>query len=108
MLQERLQGDGLELPYYQVVTLSGAPHERIFQVACTVQGGAPGHAPISGVGIGRSKRMAEQSAAKEVLATLHQEQTLRCAQTSIHDANEHRVLPEQHETGQDGERGLSA
>ncbi|MBF0424088.1 MAG: ribonuclease III [Magnetococcales bacterium] len=64
LLQEKMQGAGLPLPEYRVVAVSGAPHERLFQVECRVGGNAPG------VGSGRSKRLAEQQAAAQVLHNL--------------------------------------
>ncbi|MEO5340144.1 MAG: ribonuclease III [Magnetococcus sp. MYC-9] len=70
MLQERLQGAGLSLPDYQLVTMEGAPHERVFQIACVVNLGTPDRPLLSRVGYGRSKRSAEQSAAKAVLVAL--------------------------------------
>lgn len=76
-LQEQLQGAGSPLPTYKVVTVSGAPHERTFQISCTVlQAERPDQPPITGIGIGRSKRIAEQLAAKCVLQTLEEQPRL--------------------------------
>ncbi len=64
LLQERLQGLGHPLPQYRVVLVSGAPHDRLFRVECLVKNQIPG------VGSGQSKRMAEQAAAAQMLASL--------------------------------------
>ena len=64
LLQEWLQGVGRSLPEYRVASVSGPPHERLFQVECQVDGSEPGW------GEGRSKRLAEQAAAKVALAAL--------------------------------------
>ncbi|HIJ85537.1 MAG: RNAse III [Magnetococcales bacterium] len=64
MLQEKLQASGFPLPRYRVISVSGAPHDRLFKVECQVNGGE------SGLGSGRSKRLAEQAAAAEVLGAL--------------------------------------
>ncbi|MBF0110232.1 MAG: ribonuclease III [Magnetococcales bacterium] len=66
LLQEKLQGMGRSLPQYRVVRVSGAPHDRLFQVECFVKGQEPG------IGTGQSKRMAEQTAAAQVFGTLVQ------------------------------------
>lgn len=64
MLQERLQGDGRSLPAYEVTSVSGAPHQRLFEVACRVAGLGPGE------GRGKSKRVAEQQAARAMMTML--------------------------------------
>lgn len=64
VLQEKLQGSGLPLPRYRIIEVSGAPHDRNFQVECLVRG------EESGIGSGRSKRHAEQAAAAQMLLTL--------------------------------------
>lgn len=64
LLQEHLQGRGLALPDYWVAHESGPAHERRFHVACQ----APEMAPTEG--IGRSKRAAEQEAARAALEQL--------------------------------------
>jgi len=61
-LQERLQGRGLSTPRYEVVRVSGEPHEQSFTVRCEV--------PALGLGAeatGTSRRRAEQEAAALVL-----------------------------------------
>lgn len=65
LLQEYLQSQGMLLPDYRVVSVTGAPHERFFCVECQVERAEPG------IGYGRSKRLAEQAAAGEVLAGLN-------------------------------------
>ncbi|MBF0139038.1 MAG: ribonuclease III [Magnetococcales bacterium] len=66
LLQEKLQGSGLPLPEYRIALVSGAPHDRHFEVECLVGQQA------SGKGAGRSKRIAEQAAAAQVLSALAQ------------------------------------
>ncbi|MBF0190036.1 MAG: ribonuclease III [Magnetococcales bacterium] len=66
-LQERLQATGRPLPRYELVELSGAPHERLFWVDCQVD-----EARIRGRGQGPSKRRAEQEAARAVMEIMDQ------------------------------------
>ena len=63
-LQEWAQGRGLPLPSYTVVDRSGPPHDPRFTVEAAVDGypGARGQ--------GRSKRLAEQDAATQLLQRL--------------------------------------
>ena len=63
-LQERLARRA-ELVDYEVVAEDGPPHDRTFQVVASVNG-----APV-GRGAGRSKKHAEQEAARIALETLH-------------------------------------
>ena len=63
-LQERLARRA-ELVEYTVVAEEGPPHDRTFEVVASV-GGAP-----VGRGAGRSKKHAEQEAARIALETLH-------------------------------------
>jgi ribonuclease-3 len=63
-LQEWLQARGLAPPDYELVNVSGKAHQQRFDVRCIV----PGHAPAPGEG--RSRRSAEQKAARRMLATL--------------------------------------
>jgi ribonuclease III len=60
LCQERLK----QLPEYKVVSESGPDHQKQFEVEVWVKG------QVSGRGIGRSKKEAEQRAAKEALARL--------------------------------------
>ncbi|MCW2992167.1 MAG: ribonuclease [Solirubrobacterales bacterium] len=63
-LQERLARRGA-LVEYDVAAEHGPPHERIFDVVAMVQGSEVGR------GSGRSKKHAEQEAAKRALDALH-------------------------------------
>jgi len=63
-LQEWAQGRGLPLPTYREVAREGPAHEPRFTVAVSV-----GDRPAA-EGTGRSKRLAEQAAARELLARL--------------------------------------
>lgn len=67
LLQERLQGVNRSLPCYEVISVSGPHHDRLFEVSCLLEDDR-----MRGVGSGSSKRHAEQSAAKEVLDQLTQ------------------------------------
>ncbi|MFT5542379.1 MAG: ribonuclease-3 [Glaciecola sp.] len=64
-LQEYLQSRQLPLPNYEVVSISGKDHAQTFEVACTVE-------PLktSQIGVGKSRRQAEQNAAKKTLEKL--------------------------------------
>ncbi len=63
-LQEHVQGAGLPLPRYRVVEEEGPDHEKVFHVRVRVSEGcvATGH--------GRTKKRAEQRAARQVLERL--------------------------------------
>lgn len=61
-LQEHLQSRQLELPDYQVTNISGKDHAQTFTVKCTVAS-----LNQQQTGEGRSRRIAEQEAAKLVL-----------------------------------------
>src|SRR5262249_62244243 len=62
-LQEVLARRGQSVSY-SVLNVEGAPHDRTFTCAATVDG------EQAGVGHGRSKKAAEQAAAQEGLAKL--------------------------------------
>jgi len=62
-LQEWLQARGLGLPEYNVKSMEGPPHKRIFMIQCTVGGDTV-------IGRGLSRRNAEQDAAKYMLLSL--------------------------------------
>src|SRR5690606_23236842 len=66
MLQERLQGQGLELPEYVVESVEGAGHDQRFVVQCRVPGAGDAFE-----GTGTSKRRAEQAAAARALEALY-------------------------------------
>jgi len=59
LLQEHLQGRRLQLPQYNVISVSGEAHEQQFEVECVVADLA-----IRTLGEGSSRRSAEQSAAR--------------------------------------------
>jgi ribonuclease-3 len=63
-LQERLQADGLGLPRYRLASAEGPDHHKRFDVEVLVSGHAAGRAT------GRSKKEAEQQAAKAALESL--------------------------------------
>ena len=64
LLQEYLQGKRIALPVYTVVETRGAAHNQEFEVECSIP-----KLEISVRGNGRSRRAAEQSAAKQALET---------------------------------------
>jgi len=64
-LQEYLQGRGLPLPKYALVSVEGDEHEREFLVACRLQ-----KSGIETRGEGSSRRGAEQAAAEAALVCL--------------------------------------
>jgi ribonuclease-3 len=66
-LQEKLQGDGMPLPEYVVEEESGPPHKKRFVVRCS----SPA-AGFSVSGTGRSRRKAEQDAARLAIELLAQ------------------------------------
>lgn len=64
-LQEYLQGRHLPLPSYQVLEITGAAHAQTFRVRCDIEG------LLSEVlGVGSSRRRAEQDAADRALEQL--------------------------------------
>jgi len=67
-LQELMQAHGVELPDYQLVTMTGAPHTQLFKITCKT--------PLADAiceGVGGSRKKAEQSAAEKMLALLERE-----------------------------------
>ncbi|MCG8426648.1 MAG: ribonuclease III [Chromatiales bacterium] len=64
-LQEMLQAKKLSLPKYKIVDVSGAQHDQVFSVTCTVAG-----FDRSTTGTGSSRRNAEQAAAQQFLEYL--------------------------------------
>lgn len=66
-LQEYLQGRRLPLPVYQVIQVRGEAHDQEFTIHCSVEGMAQ---PV--VGVGSSRRKAEQAAADLALKQLEQ------------------------------------
>jgi ribonuclease-3 len=67
-LQELMQSRGVELPEYQLVTMSGLPHAQSFKITCRTR-------LIDKVctGSGGSRKKAEQSAAEQMLLLLQRE-----------------------------------
>jgi ribonuclease-3 len=65
-LQERLQARGGVLPRYVLVASAGPDHDKSFTVECRLAG------TLLGVGEGRSKKHAEQSAAEAALRGLEE------------------------------------
>lgn len=64
-LQEYLQQKGEPVPDYEIVSVSGEPHDQTFEVACLVSLSPEPHR-----GVGSSRRSAEQRAAKRALDAL--------------------------------------
>ena len=64
VLLEYAQGNKLGAPNYRLLQDSGPDHEKIFTVEVQVNSG------ISAVGEGRSKKLAEQEAAKELIGKI--------------------------------------
>ncbi|HWH74378.1 MAG TPA: ribonuclease III [Methylibium sp.] len=64
-LQEWLQARREPVPLYRIEATRGPAHEQIFTVSCSV----PAHA-LAVQGVGRSRRAAEQEAARVALAAL--------------------------------------
>ena len=64
-LQEWLQARGKPLPVYELIASTGADHAKVFEVECSIAGGE-----LRGHGSGSSRRVAEQAAATDALATL--------------------------------------
>lgn len=62
-LQEYLQGKRLALPVYEVLATHGAAHDQTFEVRCRVEA-----LSVETVGVGSSRRTAEQAAARAALA----------------------------------------
>lgn len=64
-LQEYLQQRGEPVPTYEIISVTGEPHDQTFEVACLVS-----VAPEPFRGVGPSRRTAEQRAAKLALDAL--------------------------------------
>lgn len=63
-LQEVAQARGWALPEYRLVEAQGPDHEKTFVFQCLLEG------QVAGAGEGSSKKVAEQAAAAEALASL--------------------------------------
>ena len=68
-LQELLQGKGLHLPHYQVKSITGPPHDRVFEVSCSVKSLL--NKPT--LGTGETRRKGEQAAARQALILICEE-----------------------------------
>ena len=64
-LQELLQAQGKSLPNYEVMNISGAGHEQVFNIRCRLESLGE-----ESTGSGTSKREAEQQAAKKILEVI--------------------------------------
>jgi ribonuclease-3 len=64
-LQEWLQGRRLPVPTYRIVATRGQAHAQTFEVECEVPSLA-----LAAQGVGRSRRAAEQEAARRMLVKL--------------------------------------
>ncbi len=64
-LQELMQSRKKELPVYELVTMSGADHAQTFEVRCRVA-----ISDESSIGVGISRKKAEQAAAEKMLNLL--------------------------------------
>lgn len=62
-LQEYLQGRRLGLPVYEVIGTRGAAHDQTFEVRCRIEA-----LSVETLGVGPSRRIAEQAAARAALA----------------------------------------
>ena len=69
-LQELVQARGLDAPVYSVVQAEGPPHARMFTVRVEVKLDRGSDDAVVGDGNGRSKKLAEQEAARAALAAL--------------------------------------
>ncbi len=67
-LQELMQGRGLELPIYLLLSQEGPPHDQHFHVECRIQ-----LMSLHSEGEGTSRKRAEQQAAEKMLAKLSEE-----------------------------------
>ncbi|MDO9424739.1 MAG: ribonuclease III [Methylobacter sp.] len=67
-LQELMQSRKMELPDYTLMTMSGLAHEQTFKVKCTTPLTAK-----SSIGMGNSRKKAEQSAAELMLELLNKD-----------------------------------
>lgn len=65
-LQEYLQSRQLPLPDYEVIEISGQDHAQTFKVRCKVDS-----LHLNQVATGKSRRIAEQKAAKSTLEIIH-------------------------------------
>ena len=67
-LQELMQGRGLELPIYLLISQEGQPHNQHFRVECRIQ-----LMSLTAQGQGSSRKKAEQQAAENMLVKLSED-----------------------------------
>ncbi len=67
-LQELMQSKKMDLPEYELITMSGLAHEQTFKVRCTVSLIAR-----ASIGTGISRKKAEQAAAEQMLQLLNED-----------------------------------
>lgn len=67
-LQEIMQARKKPLPIYELIGMTGADHEQVFEVKCTIAGNS-----VSTQGFGISRKKAEQSAAESMLTLLNKD-----------------------------------
>ena len=65
MLQELLHAKGLNLPIYEIINITGKPHQQKFKVSCSVD-----TITSKVYGVGSSRKKAEQQAASKILELL--------------------------------------
>ncbi|MEJ2610075.1 MAG: ribonuclease III [Candidatus Thiodiazotropha sp.] len=65
-LQEHLQSNKVGLPSYEIMDVSGEPHEQHFKVLCVIE-----ELSRQTIGFGSSRRKAEQDAALKMMAELN-------------------------------------
>jgi ribonuclease III len=65
ILQEFLQAQKIPLPSYEVINVEGEAHNQLFTVTCEIS-----KFDVKAEGGGRSRKIAEQEAAKEAMATI--------------------------------------
>lgn len=83
-LQEYLQAQGLDLPTYEVVDISGADHQRQFTVRCDVP-----TMQLQATSQASSRRAAEKAAASEVLAAIAENiQSVESSAVQVNDTNQ--------------------
>jgi len=75
-LQELCQRDFEMLPQYRTVRETGPDHEKLFEVEILIRG------DYYGVGVGKSKKEAEQMAAKQALEQLRKDGEGSCGTSS--------------------------
>lgn len=96
LLQEYLQGKRLPLPVYSVVETRGAAHNQEFEVECAIP-----KLEVSVRGNGRSRRAAEQTAAKLAFDLAH------AAMSAARKAKK-KLSPASEASGQDGTSAKAA